>query len=150
MVKTPNCVIFSFTRSIKVPNLYLLSESCNRCLYHPWTFDFMEAKWFFDINRLIKGQLIYSSWKVKVKLWTQDIWWYYYSGKKIPDVLFNKFDPKTAVNDPKAGPIWPSPSCGFWKSVSSKERVKPWFFVTFNIIIRQIFPENFIEIPQVV
>ena len=24
--------------------------------------------------------------------------------------------------------------CGFSKSVSSKEREKPWFFVTFNII----------------
>ena len=34
--------------------------------------------------------------------------------------------------------------------VSSKERVKPCFFVTFNIIISHIFPENFIEITQVV
>ena len=40
--------------------------------------------------------------------------------------------------------------CGFSKNVSSKERVKPCFFVTFNIIIRHIFPENFIEIPRVV
>ena len=40
--------------------------------------------------------------------------------------------------------------CGFPKNVSSKERIKPWFFVTFNIIISHIFPENFIEIPQVV
>ena len=40
--------------------------------------------------------------------------------------------------------------CGFSKNVSSKETVKPWFFVTFNIIIRHIFPENFIEIPLVV
>ena len=37
--------------------------------------------------------------------------------------------------------------CGFLKNVSSKERLKPWFFVTFNIIISHIFPENFIEIP---
>ena len=36
--------------------------------------------------------------------------------------------------------------CGFSKNVSSKERVKLWFFVTFNIIISHIFPENFIEI----
>ena len=36
------------------------------------------------------------------------------------------------------------------KNVPSKERVKPWFFVTFNIIISHIFPENLIEIPQVV
>ena len=33
---------------------------------------------------------------------------------------------------------------------SSKERVKPWFFVTLIIIISHIFPENFIEITQVV
>ena len=31
-----------------------------------------------------------------------------------------------------------------------KETLKPWFFVTFNIIVRNTFPENFIEIPQVV
>ena len=41
-------------------------------------------------------------------------------------------------------PLW------FSKNVSSKERVKPWFFVTFNIILRHMFPENFIEFPQVV
>ena len=40
--------------------------------------------------------------------------------------------------------------CGFSKNVFSKERVKPCFFVTFNIIISHTFPENFIEIPQVV
>ena len=34
--------------------------------------------------------------------------------------------------------------------ISSKGRVKPWFFMTFNIIISYIFPEKFIEIPQVV
>ena len=42
------------------------------------------------------------------------------------------------------------PPCGFSKNVSSKERVKPWFFVTFNIISKHIFLENFIEFPQVV
>ena len=42
-----------------------------------------------------------------------------------------------------------TPLCGFLKTVSSKERVKPWFFVTLNIIIGLIFPENFFEIPQV-
>ena len=40
--------------------------------------------------------------------------------------------------------------CGFSKKVSSKRRVKPWLFVTFNIIISHIFPKIFIEIPQVV
>ena len=37
------------------------------------------------------------------------------------------------------------------KGISLLEiRWKLWFFVTFNIIINHIFPENFIEIPQVV
>ena len=36
------------------------------------------------------------------------------------------------------------------KNVSSSERVKPWFFVTFNIILKRIFPESFIEFPRVV
>ena len=44
----------------------------------------------------------------------------------------------------------PSPFWGFSKNVSSTERIKPLFFVTFNIIIRHIFPEIFIEIAQVV
>ena len=37
------------------------------------------------------------------------------------------------------------PPCGFSKTVSSKEKVKLWFFVTFSIILKDIFPENFIE-----
>ena len=53
--------------------------------------------------------------------------------------------------DPHPTPHPPPPNlCGFSKNVSSKERMKPWLFVTFNIIVRHIFPENFIEIPQVV
>ena len=40
--------------------------------------------------------------------------------------------------------------CGFSKNASSKERLKPWFLVTFNIIIGHIFHESFMEIPQVV
>ena len=43
----------------------------------------------------------------------------------------------------------PSISCGFTQNVSSKERVKPCLFETFNIITNHIFPENFIEISQV-
>ena len=45
--------------------------------------------------------------------------------------------------------LTPSP-CGFSKHVSSKKRMKPWFFVTLNIIIIHIFPENFIKFAQVV
>ena len=41
------------------------------------------------------------------------------------------------------------PPCGFSKNVSSKERLKPWFFVTFNIILMDIFPENFLGLVRV-
>ena len=41
------------------------------------------------------------------------------------------------------------PPCGFSKNVSSKERVKTCFLVTFDVIINQIFLENFIKINQV-
>ena len=47
------------------------------------------------------------------------------------------------------GSIW-SPLCDFSKNVSPKDRVEPWLFVTFNIILKDIFPENFIEFLQVV
>ena len=57
------------------------------------------------------------------------------------------FNPKTAGG--YGGQFDPLP-CGFSKNVSSKERVKPCLFVTFNIITSHIFPENFIQIPQVV
>ena len=36
------------------------------------------------------------------------------------------------------------PPYGFSKNVSSREWEKPWFSVTFNIIISHIIPENFI------
>ena len=42
------------------------------------------------------------------------------------------------------------PPCGFANNASSKERVKPWFSVTFEIILKHIFPENLIEFPQIV
>ena len=47
-------------------------------------------------------------------------------------------------------PPVPRPICCFSKNVSSKERLNPWFFVTFNIIISHTFPENSIEIPEIV
>ena len=40
--------------------------------------------------------------------------------------------------------------CVFSKTASSKKRGKPWLFVTFNIISKHIFSENFIEFPEVV
>ena len=66
---------------------------------------------------------------------------------------FSHFQPKyakfTKINSLNPKMVWPSP-CGFSKNVSSKERVKPWFFVTFSIIMSHIFPQNFIEIPPVI
>ena len=43
----------------------------------------------------------------------------------------------------------PNHHCGFPKNASSTEMLRRWFFVNFNIIISHIFPENFIEVPQV-
>ena len=45
---------------------------------------------------------------------------------------------------------WQPHPCCFFKNVSSKERVKLWFLMAFNIMISDMFPENFIEIFQVV
>ena len=41
-------------------------------------------------------------------------------------------------------------SLWFFQNIFSRERVKPCFFVTFNIIISHKFSENFIEFPEVV
>ena len=68
--------------------------------------------------------------------------------KNIKRILFTLFLPHNLTLK-RLGGQFDTP-CGFSKNVSSKERAKPWFFVTFNIIIRHIFPENFIEIPQFV
>ena len=61
----------------------------------------------------------------------------------------NELNPKTAGGEGR-GQFDPPPPhpCGFSKNLSSKERVKPCFFL-FDFIISHIFPENFIEIPQV-
>ena len=45
---------------------------------------------------------------------------------------------------------WGGGSYGFSKKVFLKERVKNWFFVTFNIIISYIFSKEIIEIPLLV
>ena len=45
--------------------------------------------------------------------------------------------------------LTPPSTAVVFKKVSFKEKVKPWFFVTFNIILRHIFPENFIDFSQV-
>ena len=50
------------------------------------------------------------------------------------------------------GSISLPPPCNFSKNLSSRERVKTcsFFCLNFNIIIRHIFLENFIEISQIV
>ena len=52
-------------------------------------------------------------------------------------------------NPKKTGESNQSPS-GFSKNVFFKERARPCFVVTFIIIISDMFPENLIEIAQVV
>ena len=53
-------------------------------------------------------------------------------------------------NPKKAAEVNLTFPCGFSKIVFSRERVKSCFYGTFNSIISHIFPENFIEISQVV
>ena len=43
----------------------------------------------------------------------------------------------------------PPPTSGFSKNASPEARVKPWLFVTFDITISHILPENFIKVSQV-
>ena len=50
----------------------------------------------------------------------------------------------------RGGSIWSPSPCGFLNIVSSTDKLKLWFFLTFNIILKHIFPESFIEFPQVV
>ena len=64
--------------------------------------------------------------------------------------LIMNLNPKVPGGNGGGGSNLPAPSCGFSKNVSSKDRVEPWLFVTFNIILKHIFPENFIEFLQIV
>ena len=70
--------------------------------------------------------------------------------KKIIEHTLGKKRAYNNLYNPKTGGEVNLTPCGFSKIVSSKERVKPWFFVTFTIILRHTFPENFIEFSQVV
>ena len=63
--------------------------------------------------------------------------------------LTTNINPKTAVGGRgKGGNL--TPPRDFSKNISSKESMKPWFYVTFNIVINHIFLKNFIEILQFV
>ena len=61
-------------------------------------------------------------------------------------LLWLLFNAKTAGRM-DGGSNWPNwPPCGFLKNVSSKERVKPWFFVTF---VKLTFPrKNYLQKAQ--
>ena len=45
------------------------------------------------------------------------------------------------------GQIDPPPPLWFFEKCIFYRGVEPWFFVTFNIILKHNFPENFIEFP---
>ena len=59
-------------------------------------------------------------------------------------VLFNGQSRIISLNLKRLGGQFNTP-CDFSKNASSKERMKPCFFLTLNIIVSRIFPENFIE-----
>ena len=63
-----------------------------------------------------------------------------------------RFNPKTAGERGrgKGGEVKLIPPIAFRKMYFLKRRLNPVFFVTFNVILRHIFPENFIKFPQVV
>ena len=54
------------------------------------------------------------------------------------------------VNPKKLIPLKLTPMLFFQNYIFQREALKPWFFVTFNTIIRHIFSENSIEISQVI
>ena len=72
-----------------------------------------------------------------------------YHGEKkkshFPTVHFWLFNPEMSGRVKLTHPL-----CGFFKNASSIERVEPCPFVTFNITSKHIFPENFVEFPQIV
>ena len=67
----------------------------------------------------------------------------YKKSKIVPKQM--KFE--SAVLNPNLNQI--DPPCGFLKNVSTIERVELLLFVIFNNILKHMFPEKFIEFPQV-
>ena len=65
--------------------------------------------------------------------------------KKIIEHTFGKKRACNNLYNPKTGGEVNLTLCGFSKIASSKERVKPWFFVTFNIILKHTFPETLLN-----
>ena len=86
--------------------------------------------------------------------WDDCISWILYSASFYHTFImiiyhYFRFNPKTASGGGRKVDL--IPPCGFSKKVYLLKR---WsnlvFFMTFNITLRRIFPENFIEFPQVV
>ena len=70
--------------------------------------------------------------------------------QKVMQIYTMIFDPKAAAGARGFNLIPLLPLFVFFsKNLSSEERLKPCFFVTFNVIISHIFPENFIYIALV-
>ena len=84
------------------------------------------------VKKIIPGTNRLKRQPYKMVKHTQTIRW-----QKSPNCL-SVFDPFVSWR------LTLDPLCGFSKTVFSREGVKPWFFVTFNIIIRHILenPEN--------
>ena len=82
-----------------------------------------------------------------ILIWIISFWWemFFYI------CLLFSFDLKSFINPKTAWEGFNLTSfCGFLKNVSSKESVRPWFYVAFDIVISHNFPENFIKTPQFV
>ena len=119
--------------------------------------------WHLLLKKLSKKVCAYFSWN-SLQSWTKVLqtfsllpqflfttretkldYYYHKVNVQVASRVAERLNPKMAGR----GQTDPPPS-SFSKSLSSKERVKPWFFVTFNIITSHIFPENVIEILQAV
>ena len=97
-------------------------------------------------KKVVQRQYILSiSSKVKWKIWIT--WWIIFC---IRYLTLKRLEEGSIWPPPHTPPPRPLLLCSFSKNLSSKEKVKSSFFVTFNIITSHIFPEDFIKIPQVV
>ena len=109
----------------------------------------------------MKSQPLFTCWKLTMETPEQGVNYFQSNQKQYETRQFkanNKSTRTTSINfehvianwdiNPKTAP----PPLVVFRNVyvSSIERVKPWFFVTFIIILRHIFPKNFIEFAQVV
>ena len=71
------------------------------------------------------------------------LWWIQIFNSRLCAYFWNRFyfDIRLFINPNMPGGIKLTP-CGFWKNVSSIERVEPCFFVTFNIILKEYSDET--------